>query len=71
MAMTYVTESAIPFNEAFLMSERFKILNMASEGIWFVDTQHSKWPEIKKTAIDVAKTFGDAEALLKLTTMTV
>jgi len=38
MAMTYVTESDIPFNEAFLMSERFKILNMCPDGIWFVDT---------------------------------
>ena len=67
MAMTYVTESDIPFNEAFLMSERFEILNMASQGIWFVDTQHSKWPDIKNTALDVAKTFGDLEAIQKLT----
>jgi len=71
MAMTYVTESDIPFNEAFFMRERFEILNMCPDGIWFVDTRHSKWPDIKKTAIDVAKTFGDAEALQKLTAMTV
>jgi len=62
----FVTESDIPYLEAFLMTERFVWLNMAPDGIWFVDKEHSKWPEIKAAAILVATTFGDAEALKKL-----
>jgi hypothetical protein len=63
----FVTESDIPYLEAFLMPERFEWLNMYPDGIWFVDKEHSKYPEIKEAAILVAKTFGDAETLKKLT----
>lgn len=64
--MTYVTESNIPFSEAFLMTDRFVILNMLSQGVWLADTKHSKWQEIKNTAMDIAKTFGDTKALQAL-----
>tara|TARA_B100000378_G_scaffold203508_1_gene166880 strand:+ start:916 stop:1122 length:207 start_codon:yes stop_codon:yes gene_type:complete len=64
---TYVTESDIPFNEAFLMTDRFVILNMLNKGIWYVDKEHSHWPEIKETALNIARTFGDKETIEKLT----
>lgn len=64
--MTYVTQSKIPFNEAFLMPDRFILLNMFSEGVWYVDKLHSDWEKIRETAIDIAKTFGDEEQLKKL-----
>lgn len=68
--MTYVTESEIPFNEAFLDgSERFILLNMLTQGIWYVDTQHSKWQQIRQTALDIAMTFGDKDQIAKLQTL--
>lgn len=63
---TYVTESNIPFEEAFYMTDRFMFLNMYPDGIWYVDTHCSKWEDIKQTAIQVAKTFGDTDTLEKL-----
>jgi hypothetical protein len=41
--MNYVTESEIPFNKAFYMTDRFVILNMDNQGIWYVDKEHSNW----------------------------
>lgn len=64
--MTYVTESDIPFKEAFYMDERFVLLNMFSQGVWYVDREHSKWEEIKNSALLVAKTFGDQDQIDKL-----
>lgn len=62
----YVTESDIPFEKAFYMTDRFILLNMASEGIWYVDKEHSLWDKIKETALNIAKTYNDAETILKL-----
>lgn len=64
--MKYVSQSKIPIEEAFLMPDRFVILNMWPEGVWYVDREHSEFPKIRQTAIDIAKTFGDKEQLLKL-----
>ncbi len=65
--MKYITQSYIPFNEAFYMTDRFVILNMWSEGVWYVDRQHPEWEKIKETALTIAKTFGDQEQIKKLT----
>lgn len=67
MELTYVTKSDIPFREAFYMPDRFIILNMWKQGVWFVDQQHPDWEQIKQTALDIAKTFGDSEQIKKLT----
>lgn len=64
--MKYITISEIPFDEAFLMNERFVLLNMYPDGIWYVDKEHPDWSKIKETAIYVANTFGDTEQLIKL-----
>lgn len=66
--MKYVTESDIPFEEAFLMDNRFIILNMLNQGIWYVDTEHPQWPKIKETALEIAKTYGDKESIEKIKT---
>ena len=63
--MRYITESKIEYYEAFL-DDRFIMLNMCKEGIWLVDKQHPKFEEMKKTAIEIAKTFGDEKTLLEL-----
>jgi hypothetical protein len=66
-AITYVTKSPIPFNEAFLMPERFILLNMGVGGVWYVDIEHPEWEKIKETALNVAHAFGDKEQIEKLT----
>lgn len=46
----------------------FILLNMGpGEGIWLVDKQLKQYEEIKAAALLVAKTFGDTEAISKLT----
>lgn len=65
--LNYVTKSDIPFNEAFYMTERFVILNMWNEGVWYVDMEHPEWEQIKETALNIARTFGDNEQIKKLT----
>jgi hypothetical protein len=64
--MNYVTESEIPFNKAFYMTDRFVILNMDNQGIWYVDKEHSDWKEIKQTALNVAKSYNDKELYDKI-----
>ena len=64
--MKFITESNIAYLDAFLMSDRFVMLNMWKEGIWLVDKQHSKWQAMKETAIAIAKTFGDLDTISTL-----
>ncbi len=64
--MKYVTQSTIPFNEAFLMPERFVMLNMWTDGVWYVDTEHPDFSQMKETALSIAKTFGDQKTIQKL-----
>lgn len=66
--MKYITKSDIPFHEAFLMPERFVIINMWTEGVWYVDREHPEWDKIKETALNIAKTFGDQDQINKLST---
>jgi len=63
--ITYVTNSEIPYEEAFL-NDRFILLNMWSEGIWLVDKEFPKWKEIKGVALAIAKQFNDTDTILKL-----
>ncbi len=46
--------------------DQFMMLNMWSEGVWLVDKQHSQFQEIVATALAIAKSFGDKEAIEKL-----
>lgn len=47
-------------------SQDFILLNMYPDGIWLVDKQCTKFEDIKKTAIEIAKMFGDKRELEKL-----
>lgn len=67
--MKYVTQSDIPFSEAFYMSDRFVILNMWKDGIWYVDKEHPDWEKIKETALNIATTFGDTETVEMLSSL--
>ncbi|MGN6435960.1 MAG: hypothetical protein ACTHMM_05475 [Agriterribacter sp.] len=64
--MKYVSQSDIPFTEAFYMVDRFVILNMWTQGVWYVDMQHPEWEKIKETALAIARTFGDHDQIKKL-----
>lgn len=55
-----------PLHPSSQFCEDFILLNMYPDGIWLVDKQHSKWVEIKKTAIGIAQAFGDKETINKL-----
>lgn len=55
-----------PLHPSSQFCDDFILLNMYPDGIWLVDKQHSKWEDIKKSAMFVAYTFGDKETIDKL-----
>jgi hypothetical protein len=62
------SEPGLPFIDAFIgeKAKHFVILNMAPEGIWYVDKRHQQYDVIHETALLVARTHGDSKTVDEL-----
>lgn len=52
---------------SWLLEDGFHLLNMWTEGIWLVDQNHEKFLECVQTAINIARTMGDRDHVIKYT----